>query len=336
MADPQRRGEISADGSCFYDGEDWGWQPLWLTAHQVQALVLTEFGVRALSVELLADGLLNQTWRLHCADRDRVLRVGRSERTRDQVRYEDRVVSSWSRIPQIVGPVSNHHPVVDGHVLTLYPYREGRPGTEVDPVVRARQVAPVMARMHRSSVGLDLPQRPGARSIDEVPAADRWLPVRAAVIDRFGTGEEIMAAARVVDDAVAELDEILQRWRGGDGVVRRAVVHADLNARNQLYENDRLVGIIDTDDCRIEPLVAEVAGLAYSDLAVSPSTVWRDYLAAGGPLEPSDEEMLLPFARLGALGELEWFTDDNGVATHLADRHLQVLASDLGGSPVRG
>jgi Ser/Thr protein kinase RdoA (MazF antagonist) len=330
------RGEISTDGTHFYDGEDWGWQTLWLTSDEVLAVVLAEYGVSATSAQLLSDGLLNQTWRLHCVEEDCVLRVGRTERTLDQVRYEDRVVGSWSSIPQVVRPITDHHPVVAGHVLTLYPFCDGQPGTEVDPVVRARQMAPVMARMHRASVDHDLPQRPGTRSIDEVPAAEQWLPVRAAIIDRFGSGPRIMAAARFVDDAVAELDEIIRRWRAGAGVARRAVVHADLNARNQLFRDDRLVGIIDTDDCRIEPLVAEVAGLAYSDPTVSPEMVWRDYLAAGGPLEPSDELMLLPFARRGALGELQWFTDDHGVATHLADRKLELLAADLGGSPVRG
>ncbi|MBO0812011.1 MAG: phosphotransferase [Microlunatus sp.] len=329
------RGDLSPDRTHYYDGDGWGWQRLWLTPDQVLALAVDEYGLAAMSAALLSDGFLNQTWRLACADGDRVLRVSRTERTLDQLRYEDHVVAAWSSVSEIVAPQSAHHPMINGHLITLYPYCEGRPGTEVDPVVRAHQLAPVLARLHRISRGLGLPQRPGARSVDDLTAAERWLPVRSAVIDRFGTGPEIMEPAHVVDVAVAELDRIIGSWRSGGPAVR-AVVHGDLNARNQLYAGDRLVGIIDTDDCRVEPLVWEVAGLAYSDPAVSPTQVWQDYLAAGGPLDPDAGELLLWFARLGALGELEWFTDDQGRATHLAAGHLQNLATDLAGSPVRG
>lgn len=329
------RGDISPDGSHFYDGDGWGWMPLWLTAGEVVALASAEYRVAPTSATLLSDGMLNQTWRLHCIDRDRVLRVGRTERTLDQVRYEDEVVAAWAKVPQIVAPDSDHHPVVNGHVITLYPYCAGAAGRFIDPVLRSEQLAPVMAELHRISLELDLPQRPGSRSIDELSVAEQWQPVRAAVIERFGTRSAILADVAVVDGAVAELDDQVATWHRDHPDAPRAVVHADLNARNQLYRNDQLVGIIDTDECRIEPLVAEVAGLAYSAPEVSPHEVWRQYRAAGGPLDDADEAMLLPFARLGTLGELQWFTDETGRATHLADGQLRALAVDLGGSPTR-
>ena len=46
--------------------------------------------------------------------------------------------------------------------------------------------------------------------------------------------------------------------------------------------------------------------------------------------------MLLPFARLGTLTELQRITDDAGAATHLALRTLEAIADDLGGTPTRG
>jgi Ser/Thr protein kinase RdoA (MazF antagonist) len=331
------RGALSPGGSRFYDSDDWGWQELWLTAADVIEVVKREFDLAVRSAKLLPGGLLNQSWHLGCDDGDRVLRVGRSERTLDHVAYEDAVVMAWrAEVLEVVGPEVLRHPVIDGHVLTLYPFRRGTPGTEIDPLIRARQLAPLMARMHRISIKLDLPQRPGAVAIDDEPAITRWAPVRSAIIERFGSGPEIMEPARLVDQAVSELDTMIGSWRSDGRLGPRAVVHADLNARNQIYDGERLIAIIDTDDCRIEPLIAEVAGLAYSAPEVSPSDVWRDYLAAGGPLDPSQQEMLLPFARLGSLGELEWFTDDRGVITHLADRKLLELAEDLFGGPVRG
>lgn len=330
------RGDLSLDGRHYYDGDGWGWMPLWLTADEVVALASAEYGLTATSATLLSEGMLNQTWWLHCSDGDRVLRVSRTERTLEQVRYEDHVVAAWSAVGQIVAPENDHHPVVDGHVITLYPYCDGVPGTEIDPVLRAEQLAPVMAKLHRISLELELPQRPGSRSVDDVSATAQWLPVRAALIERFGAGREILADAEVVDEAVAEVDEQIAVWRRDHPDAPRAVIHGDLNARNQLYRNDQLVGIIDTDECRIDPLVWEIAGLAYSAPEVSPTTVWRDYLAAGGPLDRADEAMLLPFARLGALSELQWFTDETGRATHLADGHLRNLVADLGGRPTRG
>lgn len=332
-----RRGDLSPGGSRFYDGEGWGWQQLWLTAAEVLAAASHEYGIDAASATLLADGYLNQSWRLSVPDGDKVLRVSRTERTLDHARYEDRMVAAWTEsIPEVVAPVSMHHPLINGHVITLYPYLIGRSGTEVDPVVRAGQIAPLMARMHRISLALDLPQRPGARSIDHDLPSDRWLPVRSAVIDRFGTSEDVMDPVRQLDACVGELDGFVRSLNADGRKLLRATVHADLNARNQLYRDDRLIGIIDTDECRIEPLVAEVAGLAYSAPEVSPSRVWRDYLDAGGPLDESDKDLLLPFARLQALGELEWLTDDEGHATHLALGNLRNIAADLTGSPVRG
>lgn len=332
-----KRGDLSPGGSRFYDGEGWGWQQLWLTADEVLQAARREYGIGVGSAVLLADGYLNQTWHLGLPDGDKVLRVSRAERTADHARYEDRLVAAWSvEIPQLVAPVSAHHPVINGHVITLYPYLVGRSGSEVDPVVRAGQLAPLMARMHRISLGLDLPQRPGASSVDEVRPSDRWLPVRRAVIDRFGNDPEVLDPIGQLDAYVAELDAAVGSWRAEDRNLVRAAVHGDLNARNQLYDGDRLIGIIDTDECRIEPLIAEVAGLAYSAPEVSPSRVWRDYLDAGGPLDPGDEDLLLPFARLMALGELEWLTDEQGHATHLAVENLRNIAADLAGTPVRG
>ena len=114
-------------------------------------------------------------------------------------------------------------------------------------------------------------------------------------------------------------------------------MHGDLNVRNQLYRDGQLVGIIDTDDCRIEPLAWEVAGLAYSDPTVPPSAARELYQRAGGPLHPADHELLLPFARLGVLSELRWITDDDtGEATHLGLKNLQIIADGLTGAPIRG
>ena len=146
-----------------------------------------------------------------------------------------------------------------------------------------------------------------------------------------------MTAAQVVEQARAcfgvESDPALASQRPPQP---RAAVDGDLNAPNQLYRDGVLVGIIDTDDCRVGPLIWEVAGLAYSDPAVSPEAAWELYRQAGGPLPAADRQLLLPFARLGTLSELQWVTDNAGAATDLALKTLEAIADDLGGTPTRG
>lgn len=314
---------MSSDGARFWEGDDWGWRPLWLTANQVVEHAHACFGVAVGAAVLLAGGLLNQTWLLRSRDRDRVLRVGRPDRSLDQVRWEHVVSRTWAtRVPQVVVAEADPVAVVPDqgqtHVLSIFPSCAGVPGTVVPAALRVEHLAPAMAAMHRTALGLDPAQRPGMTCVDDEPIGPRWLAVRAAVENRFGQGPDVARVTSVVDDAVGEVDSQIQRWRTTGRLEPRAAVHADLNVRNQLYRDGRLVGIIDTDDCRIEPLAWEVAGLAYSDPTVPPDAAWDLYQQADGPLHAADRELLLPFARLAVLGELQWITDgDTGEATHL-------------------
>lgn len=333
--------ELSSDGGRFWEGDDWGWRPLWISATQAVEHARACFGVDVRTVSLLAGGLLNQTWLLRCHDRNRVLRVGRAERTLEQVHYEQTLSRAWAaRVPQLITTEADAVPVESEqdqvHVLSLFPFRPGMPGTDVPAATRLAQLAPAMATMHLIAQELVLDQRPGMSSVDDEPVAPRWAVGRQAVLDRFGDGPSVKSTIGKVDRAVDEVDDQVQGWRASGRLEPRAAVHGDLNARNQLYRDGVLVGIIDTDDCRVEPLIGEVAGLAYSDPSVSPEAAWELYRQAGGPLHTADRELLLPFARLGTLSELQWITDETGAATHLALKTLEAIADDLWGSPTRG
>jgi Ser/Thr protein kinase RdoA (MazF antagonist) len=331
------RGQLSPGASRFFDGADWGWRRLWLSRAEVIEACGRLFSVPARAATLLAEGMLNQTWRIAGPDRDRVLRISRAERTAEQLEYERTITTAWAAvIPEIVVAEHPDRPVVNGHILTLFPYVEGISGTAVPAPQRARSVAPVMAAMHRAALDLRLSQRPGFAATDDYPRWYGWPEIRDGIALRFGSGKDVTRPADIVQRAIDELDDRLDRWQASGRLALRATVHGDLNARNQLYRDERLVGIIDTDDCRVEPLIWEVAGLAYSDSSVSPGAVWRDYLAAGGPLDAADEELLVHFARMGALTELVWLTDDDGAATHLALRNLTDLAEQLTGGVSRG
>ena len=251
-----------------------------------------------------------------------------------------RTSSRWSAAwavsaPVVVAAEHDDTPVIDGHTLTLFPYVEGFSGTSVASPDRCRELVPMMAAMHRVALELGFEQRPGFRSVDDPPLRFGWDEARAAIFDRFGRGADVLGPVTVIDRVIEELEGKFEHWIRSGRLDTRAPVHGDLNPRNQLYLEDRLVAIIDTDDLRVEPLVWEVANLAYTDTEVEPAQIWRDYLAAGGPLEPRDEEMLLPMARLGVVGEIQWLTDADGRATHLALDQLVDLAATLTGRPTR-
>lgn len=288
-------------------------RPLWFSPPEVVELCRGHFGVEATGAVLLADGMLNQSWRILVDDHDRVLRIGRRERTVEQVVYERVAARMWAAVvPQVVVAEFADVPVVDGRALTLFPFVDGEPGATVDGRLRARNLAPLIARMHRVSLDVGLPQRPGFTSMDEEPRWFGWARTRLALLERFGDGGEVTGPIDVVDRATADLDDRLDEWRRAGRLDLRATVHGDLNPRNQLYRDGRLVGLLDTDDCRVEPLIWDVANIAYSEPSIDPATVWRDYLDAGGPLDPRDDELLVHFARIGALTQLMWLTDDSG------------------------
>lgn len=336
-----RPGDVSPGGTRHYDSDAWGWQNLWLTASDVRAIAAAEFGASVTGpVELLGEGLLNQSWRLPCADHDRVLRVGRLERSADQVHYEREIALAWAAdVPEMIVAESDRVPVVDGHALTLFPFVSGRSGVQVDPLARSRALVPIVARMHRLSLERGLPQRPGFHAIDERPRWFGWPRAREAIMERYGTGSDVIEPITIVDRATAELDGLLDRWQSSGRLATRATVHGDLNPRNLLFDDTALSGVLDTDDCRVEPLIWDVANLAYGSPELDPHQVWLAYREAGGPLPDEDEEMLVHFARIGALTAIIWLTDgepgQEQAATHLALDNLRELAGNLSGDVVR-
>lgn len=300
--------------------------PAWWSG--IPELVAEHFGVRVLQATRLTDGMLNQSWRLSCPDHDRVLRIGRRERTPDQVRYERRAARAWSDVvPQVVVAETDDVPVVEGRTLTLFPFVEGDAGIDVDPAARTKIMAGVLARLHRASLDLELPQRTGFAAQDERPGWWSWPIARDLLGERYPDDPELAEAISIVDHELQRLATLLDRWRTDGRLSLRATVHGDLNPRNQLFRDGQLVGVIDTDDCRVEPLIWEVAQTVYGDRIVPAADVWRWYREAGGPVPDHDQELLAPMARIGAMSELQWVLDLDGSSnvTLQAEGREQVL-----------
>lgn len=101
------------------------------------------------------------------------------------------------------------------------------------------------------------------------------------------------------------------RWLDGlaDRTMPRALVHGDFNPRNLIFAGDKLLAVIDWDNCRRDILAFEVGITPFVDHA----EFFPAYLEAGGPLEPADADLLAGFQRIGALSEVQWAIDGEGL-----------------------
>ncbi|HEY6738805.1 MAG TPA: phosphotransferase [Actinopolymorphaceae bacterium] len=322
-------GTLSEDGGHYWDGEPSRWQPLWLRADEVCEAARDRFGVEtpARRPEYFGTGLLNQTWRVG----DHVLRVSRDERSLEQLEYEHTVTEVLHReLPEICTAVRGVDGLAiqrwNGRLLSLFPYIAGDLGTATPDDVRVRETAAMLGRVHRVSLErLALPQRPGFHAVD---VRDQWVwsrlrPMLLAEV----RGPEAAECFALFDDEIARLGRWLDELHGSGRPLIRAVVQGDTNPRNLIFSGERIVGVIDWDDCHVDVLAAAVAAEAFWP-AVDPETFWRTYLTAGGPLAPEDFELLGGFARLVAFYDLIWADHDGHAGPNALD-HIRSVATRL-------
>lgn len=332
-ARPPRPGDLSLDRTRFWNGELWGYQPLWLLPDQVLDAVRQRFGSDVRTADFLGDGCMNQSW-LVGGNREAayVLRVSRRELSREQIAYEHAFSAALrEHLDVVVAPLpgvdGSTIQTYDGWTLTLSPYVEGVLGTKVDPVVRNREAATVLAKLHRISLDeLDLGQRPGQSMVEESPRWP-WHEVAPTLRRELAGDRRFGELAAVIDAEVAELDAWLDELDANGRLAPRATVHGDFNSRNLVFRDDRLVAVIDFDNCRYDSIANELPQICASGDDVDPRATWQRYLDAGGPLRPDDYELIDGFARIGCLSEVQWSVDDDRI-------HPQV--NDLLGEVVNG
>lgn len=308
----------------------WGWQPLWLVPEQVREAANTLYGHRAHSIEFLAAGLLNQSWRVATRDETFVLRASRAERARLQIEYEHAVTIELHRhapgvVPPLAGQDSHTVQRWHDHIVSLFPFISGALASTIPPRTYVPMAAQTLAQLHVASqryVRLD--QRPGFQSIDVQPW-QIWQAVRPVLLDHFGDCPSELGLLSLIQREVEELDVWLSRLRKNRRLQARGVVHGDFNPRNLICRNDSLTAVIDWDDCRIEPFVWEVAHVAFASPGASPDRFWTTYVDAGGPLERWDRDLLGGFARLGSLAELQWTIKAGRATPHAAGQIRHVL-----------
>lgn len=171
LAAGTRLGELFSDGTRVW-GSAGTWDRLWLRAADVMAAAGDRFGLTVGKPVLLADGLMNQTWRLTTDSGRFVLRVIRPDLPVEEVRYEHDITAHLrERIPEVVVPV----PGVDGDtvqrweavLVVVFPFVDGTLAVTWPATVWEPWAAATLARLHRAGLDLGVGQRPGARRVDQ-------------------------------------------------------------------------------------------------------------------------------------------------------------------------
>lgn len=305
-------GTVSDDGAYYWDSDGHGWQPLWLTMTEIRQAALVCYGIEAPTAQHLANGMLNQSWRIG----DFVLRVSRAQKTREQLLYEHRVLSILhGEAPEVLSPVEGTNgrslQAFKHRWLTMFPYVEGVLGSDLPTESRVQPTSTMMAKLHRLSQRLlNLPQRPGYYAAD---VQSQWLWPRLAPMLR----QEVAGASSyfsLFDEETGQIAAWLDKLRIENAHLPSAVVQGDTNPRNLLFDGSRIniAAVIDWDECQVDLLHAAVAREAFSP-GVRPDEFWETYISSDGPLRADSFELLFGLARLGAFIDLMW-TDHHGTA----------------------
>lgn len=319
-------GELSPDGTRMWGGRRW--EPLWLLPVEVVEAVRVCFGRDMGAASLMVEGLMNQSWRVESPAGAYILRVSRPELARERVRYEHAVVTRLhDEVREVVAPLPGSDgdtlQAWQGRSLTLFPYVEGNLGTSVEPAIRCRRSATMLARIHNAGIDVEIGQSPGERAVDE--RRTMWSTVRPVLERDLPPSDEVDQLFGFFDREEAELLAWLDGVRRSGRRPRRGVIHGDFNPRNLIFDQDRLVAVIDWESSQLDLLAFEVAGVAFG--TPDPLAFWHCYLDAGGPLAADDIELLGGLARIGRLVEL-CFTVDDDRAKPWALPNLRNIASD--------
>jgi Ser/Thr protein kinase RdoA (MazF antagonist) len=324
-------GDLSADGTHVWGGHTW--EPLSLVSGEVVDAARVCFGRDASAPPtFMTEGLMNESWRIDSPDGAYVLRVSRSDLSREQVRYEHAVTGQLhDTVREVVAPLLGRDGETlqtwQGRDLSLFPYIDGVLGTDVEPATRWQQAATILARIHRASTSLAVGRPPDqSRMVDEQPTM--WSTVRPVLERELPPTAEVGKLLSFFDSEAAALEAWLDSLRRSGRQLRRGVVHGDFNPRNMIFSQDRLVALIDWEHCHLDALAYETAGVALE--APDPLAFWRAYLDADGPLNADDIDLFDGFARIGTLTGLYFTTDGGDRAKPWAIEILREVADGMG------
>jgi Ser/Thr protein kinase RdoA (MazF antagonist) len=252
----------------------------------------------------LEGGWANDVFLLDGAAGLAVLRVKYPPSDPASIAWEHALTVRLARdLPEVVAPLTARDGATfffhGGDAVWLVPYIEGIPAGYEDADAAAR----LLGRLHALTARLSVAPRPGPNGLAQL---------RSLAVDALPGHWR----ARV-EPLHAEALDLLRELESRD--LLQGVVHGDIFRGNLLMRDREIVAIIDWEEAHIGPLVSELANGVWE---FTKSKVMDDfdrnaaarfvaaYRAAGGPVPPGEEDLIVPLIRAKRVLELLRAPDD--------------------------
>jgi Ser/Thr protein kinase RdoA (MazF antagonist) len=246
----------------------------------------------------LTGGYANDVFRLEGVDSPTVLHVKHPPADADSMDWEHRLLTQLSvHLPEALPPV----PAIDGSTwfwfrgrpVWLIPWAPGGPARPED----REAVATVLARLHSSPV--EVASRPRHARLLHLPLPPvRDLPTALAPWQT------------AIADARAELTDLV-RWLERERRPVTGTTHNDIFPGNVLVHQGRVTAVLDWEEAEIDWQVWDLAsslwpfcsrGERLDDQAAG--DFLAAYRAAGGPVPPDEDDLIVPLVRAKLLLEV--------------------------------
>jgi Ser/Thr protein kinase RdoA (MazF antagonist) len=245
-------------------------------------------------------GYANDVFRADCVgDAPVVLHIKHPPSSAESMDWEHRQVRALSiYLPEALPP----RPALDGSTwfwhddrpVWLVPWVDGGPAAPAD----RRAVAVVLGRLHSCRVRVS--RRPGHRRLLELP-----LPAVGEYPAEFDAWQPLIHRER------SNLSRLVE-WLERDRRPMTGLTHNDIFEGNVLVHRERVSAVLDWEEATLDWLVWDLASGMWSfcsseDAEPRPDAMTdfvRVYRAAGGPVPPEEDDLIVPLVRARLLLEV--------------------------------
>jgi len=252
------------------------------------------------TVKRLAGGYANDVFRVDfAAHAPVVLHIKHPPSSAESIDWEHRQVRAVSvDLPEALSP----RPALDGSTwfwhddrpVWLVPWVDGVPASSAD----RRTVAAMLGRLHSCRVRAS--KRPSHRRLLELP-----LPAVGEYPPEFDAWQALIHHER---SSLSRLVEWLER----DRRPMTGLTHNDIFEGNVLVQRGQLRAVLDWEEADLDWLVWDLASATCSFCLSDDAELSTDrmnefvcaYRAAGGPVTPEEDELLVPLVRARLLLEV--------------------------------
>ncbi|WP_270889540.1 phosphotransferase enzyme family protein [Pedococcus sp. 5OH_020] len=228
-----------------------------------------------------------------------VLHIKRPPSSAASMDWEHRLVRAVStELPEALAP----RPALDGSTwfwhnnrpVWLVPWADGVPAAHAD----RHAVAVEVGRLH--SCGVRVSKRPDHRRLLQLP-----LPAVGPYPSEFDAWQPLIHHER------GKLGRLVE-WIDRDRRPMTGLTHNDIFAGNVLVRGGRVSAVLDWEEAELDWLVWDLASAMLSFCSSQGGELNRDvmndfvraYRAAGGPVPPEEDDLLVPLARTRLLLEV--------------------------------